>query len=166
MRRATRKPRPPSGPRQLDFFDVLRPQRRPSAGPRSTKRAAAESIAPHKSRLCERVLAFIRGRGARGATDEETTLGLAMRSDTARARRCELADTGLVIDSGQRRPTLSGRRAVVWVAAGGPPDGTGPSPAEASAGPCQLRLTGAGGENGASPPQPAQTPNRVRLNSS
>ena len=51
-----------------------------------------------------------------GATDDELQVTLAMNPSTERPRRVELVESGLVIGSGGRRPTRSGRLAVVWVA--------------------------------------------------
>lgn len=82
----------------------------------STSRQAASAIAPHTGKLAGQVLDYIRGCGERGATDPEIAAGLQMLSDTARARRCELTDRGLVRDSGRKRPTAHGRAAAVWVA--------------------------------------------------
>jgi hypothetical protein len=62
-------------------------------------------------------LSFIVGQHAHGATDEEISIGLKMHADTARARRVELRDAGLVLDSGKRRNTKSRRPATVWTAA-------------------------------------------------
>ncbi|HUT10728.1 MAG TPA: hypothetical protein VMY42_09545 [Thermoguttaceae bacterium] len=83
-----------------------------------TRGAAGEAIGPHLDRLQQAVLGFIRGRGDRGATDQELAAGLELQSDTTRARRVELRDAGLVCDSGRRRPTSTGRAATVWIAAG------------------------------------------------
>lgn len=104
---------------QQTFFD--RPATR-TAGPTApfvatseTSRGAAETIAPCTGRLKALVLNFICERGQAGATDEELAGALGMLSDTARARRVELRDRGLIVDSGKRRSTLRGRAAVVWV---------------------------------------------------
>jgi len=107
---------------QLELFDRP-PTRAPSPDPpfapgSETSRQAAAAIARHAPLIRDRVLAFITGRGLDGATDEELALGLQIRESTARARRVELRDQGLVADSGQTRPTASGRAAVVWVAKG------------------------------------------------
>jgi len=83
-----------------------------------TRGAAAEAIGPHLDRLQQAVLGFIRGRGDRGATDQEVAAGLELQADTTRARRVELRDAGLVCDSGRRRPTSTGRAATVWIAVG------------------------------------------------
>jgi hypothetical protein len=80
-----------------------------------TSRAAAASIASVARATRDKVLAYIAARRARGATDQEIAAGLAMLSDSARARRCELRDRGDIVDSGQRRPSPSGRPSTVWV---------------------------------------------------
>jgi hypothetical protein len=95
----------------------LGPMRKwPAAQHAGTRSQAAESLRPMLAELQKRVLAFIAGRGTLGATDQEISLGLKMKSDTSRARRVELRDLGLVFDSGRHRPTDSGRAAAVWVA--------------------------------------------------
>ncbi|MDY0169427.1 MAG: hypothetical protein RBS80_22985 [Thermoguttaceae bacterium] len=89
----------------------------PPAVAAETRRESRQEIAPHTDDMRGEVLAALVTRGRRGATDEELARELSMRGDTERARRVELRDAGLVIDSGRRRPTSSGRRAVVWIAA-------------------------------------------------
>jgi hypothetical protein len=83
-----------------------------------TSREAADAIKPDASELRRRVLAYLRGRGEDGATDEEIQEGLPMAQNTERPRRRELELAGLVIDSGRKRRTRSGRNAVVWVCRG------------------------------------------------
>ena len=85
-----------------------------------TSKWAAESIAPCTGRLQSLVFDFIRTRGQTGATDQELTEALGMLSDTARARRVELRDRGLIVDSGRRRSTRRGRAAVVWIGSNNP----------------------------------------------
>lgn len=52
---------------------------------------------------------------ADGLTDDQVEILLAMRHQTASARRRGLVLKGLVEDSGRRRKTSSGRLAIVWV---------------------------------------------------
>ena len=80
-----------------------------------TRSQTAESIRPVLAELQRQVLNFIAGQRGHGATDEEISLGLDMKADTARARRVELRDAGHVHDSGTRRNNKSGRPAIVWV---------------------------------------------------
>jgi hypothetical protein len=87
----------------------------PFSDPR-TSADAARSMRPHLGRLEGVVLAFIAGRGPRGATDEEVEDATLLKHQTASARRRELVLRGLVRDSGATRPTSSGRKAVAWVA--------------------------------------------------
>jgi len=79
-----------------------------------TSEAAADSIETSSSTLRFKVLAFIKEAGTRGATDDEVEAALDMRHQTASARRRELVLSGHIRDSGNRRPTRSGRGATVW----------------------------------------------------
>jgi hypothetical protein len=79
-----------------------------------TSRAAAESIRPHVSPLQALVLARIARRPRMGATCEEIEELTGLRHQTASARICELKERGRLEDSGLRRPTRSGRSAIVW----------------------------------------------------
>jgi hypothetical protein len=81
-----------------------------------TSRAAAEAKAPTAETDAARVLDFIRSRGAHGATDDEAETALGMLHQNASARRRGLFLRGLVVDSGARRNTRSGRKATVWTA--------------------------------------------------
>ena len=72
--------------------------------------------------MLRRVLAYVAGRGERGAIDEEIAIALCMRESTARARRVELRDGGQVCDSGRRRRSQSGRPCIVWWTTGKPLD--------------------------------------------
>ena len=97
---------------QLGLFD------RPPAFPHATEtaRPAAEVLTPIAGHYREQVLQFIRARGEEGATDEAVQQALGLKRDTVRARRVELPDEGLILDSHRTRPVRSGRRAVVWLA--------------------------------------------------
>lgn len=94
----------------LPLFAAARP---PAQAASPTSKAAAAEIAPSAGTLRARVLGFIQGRGAAGATDEEIAAGLGMNPSTARPRRIELAKAGLIVSSGVRE-TSSGRSAAVW----------------------------------------------------
>ncbi len=107
---------------QLALFDEPRklaiPIDKPAApfAPGSaTSQAAARAIAGEVRYIRQRVMALIRARREYGATDEEICTALDLASDTGRPRRVELRDASLIIDSGQTRPTRSGRAATVWV---------------------------------------------------
>ena len=82
---------------------------------------AALAIEPSVESLRGKVLAFIRSRGDNGATDAEIYVlmrldGFEGLNSTLCARRVELRDGRLIVDSGRTRTTPAGRQAVVWVA--------------------------------------------------
>jgi hypothetical protein len=82
-----------------------------------TSREAAELIEPDADTLRGRVLAYIRERGAHGATDEEIQDALHMNPSTERPRRIELWNAEWVLKTSDTRLTRSGRKATVWIAA-------------------------------------------------
>ncbi|GMV98047.1 MAG: hypothetical protein HRF43_09805 [Phycisphaerae bacterium] len=86
------------------------------AGPMATSIDARYSVAGRALDARSRVLSYIEQRGSAGATDEEVRVALGMRVQTQTPRRGELVKLGLIRDSGRRRPTSTGRAAVVWVA--------------------------------------------------
>jgi hypothetical protein len=92
--------------------------------PAGTSGVAADRIAGHAKDLRARVLAFIVGQGPHGATDDEGEAFLGIKPQTYTPRRGELVALGLVVDSGRRRNTASGRPAAVWVT----PNHAHPSP--------------------------------------
>jgi len=81
----------------------------------ATSREAADLVRRAPT-LRQQVLRAIVASGRRGMTDEELQEELHINPSTQRPRRIELVDAGLVVDSGQTRPTRSGRQAVVWFA--------------------------------------------------
>lgn len=93
-------------------------------GPVSTSSAAAAAIAPMTEQMRRAVHKWLLGRGWHGGTDQEIQDALDMGPQTECPRRLELAELGLVHDSGLTRPTRAGRKAVVWVAT--PRPHTGP----------------------------------------
>jgi len=78
-----------------------------------TRKAALFGIVGDLQRLQRMVLGVILQRG--GCTDEELAEALQLKEGTVRARRCELRDSGVITDSGQRRKTKAHRNAVVWI---------------------------------------------------
>lgn len=78
-----------------------------------TSREAMESmeVAGGVNSLQATVYAFLVNRSS---TDEEVQDALGMNPSTERPRRVELVEKKLVRDSGDRRLTKAGRRAVVW----------------------------------------------------
>jgi hypothetical protein len=77
-----------------------------------TSKAAAESMREDAGTLRHKLYSWLYDNGP--ATDEEAQLGIPMSPNTQRPRRRELQQAGLVYDTGERRKTKSGRRAVVW----------------------------------------------------
>lgn len=84
-------------------------------GSETSLEAAASWMVEDTNALRARVYAALLARGAFGATDEELQIALGMNPSTERPRRIELVERGRVRDSGARRLTRSGRRAVVWI---------------------------------------------------
>ena len=83
---------------------------------RDTSKEAARLIEPKAGALRLRILGEIQVRGSFGATCDELEQAFGMSHQTVSARCRELNMTGKTKDSGQRRPTRSGRKAIVWVA--------------------------------------------------
>jgi predicted Rossmann fold nucleotide-binding protein DprA/Smf involved in DNA uptake len=77
----------------------------------STSKAAAKAIEPHMGRMEQRVFDSIRAR-PKTAREVEEQLGMRAASVTARIRELVLA--GRIEDSGEKRDTGSGRKAIVW----------------------------------------------------
>lgn len=103
--------------RSLPLFDAIEhiePDPPHSGG--ETSRAAAEEIKPDANKLRRQVLVFLIKCAVMGATDEDMQDGLDMPGNTQRPRRRELVQARLVVDSGYKRYTHSGRKATVWVA--------------------------------------------------
>lgn len=81
-----------------------------------TSCAAAKSIQSSAATLRAKVFTYLKDHPG-GLTDEEGINGLQMNPSTYRPRRIELQRLGMVVDSGRRRETNSGRSATVWMAA-------------------------------------------------
>lgn len=98
---------------QLDIEDVLRrpyPEH-PGAKARDTSFAAAAAIAPVVKGLRAKVYDAI---AARPSTPEEIAPRLGLTVHSTRSRCSELARMGKITDSGLRRASLGGKRAIVW----------------------------------------------------
>jgi predicted HTH transcriptional regulator len=78
-----------------------------------TSKEAADSILLNSKTLRGIVFAYI--KGANGCTCDEVETALEMKHQTASARIRELSEAGYISDKGKRRPTRSGRLAVVWI---------------------------------------------------
>lgn len=87
----------------------------PPHAPTRTSLEAARRIASHTVQGRAQTLECIQHH--RGATCDEVELQTGQKHQSASARIRELVLLGRVQDSGARRPTRSGRRAVVWVVA-------------------------------------------------
>lgn len=81
-----------------------------------TSLAAAERL--EFTEVQARVLAIHKAHPERGLTDEELlrlyTDAYVTAESSPRKRRCDLARLGLIVDSGERRLLISGRRGIVW----------------------------------------------------
>lgn len=84
--------------------------------PAGTSDVAARRIAGCTKDLRSLVLGFILAQGLHGATDDEGEAALGLKPQTYTPRRNELVKLRMVADSGERRPTESGRPAAVWKA--------------------------------------------------
>jgi hypothetical protein len=91
------------------------PEGPPFVSTSQTSAEAAESVREGAAELRERVYSALKRVWPEGLTDEQMQQALGMQGNTQRPRRRELEQRGLVRDSGERRFTTSGRRAVVWV---------------------------------------------------
>ena len=82
-----------------------------------TSTAAGASMNTHVGRLArqcfDEIGAVYRARGV-GLTVDQLEQIMAGKHQTISARVNELRNKGWVIDSGERRPTRSGRKAIVW----------------------------------------------------
>ena len=96
----------------INFASSPAPFQRRSA----TSRAAALSVEPKTGTQRAIVLAFLRGCGSSGATDEQMQAQIPLSANTQRPRRVELVNARLVTDSGRTNTTQSGKDAVVWLA--------------------------------------------------
>ena len=80
-----------------------------------TSLSAAQQILPKAGTLRYKLLEYIISCGKDGCTDEEAQQNVPMAPSTPRPRREELVEMGLIKDSGDKRLTNSGRKAVVWI---------------------------------------------------
>ena len=100
---------------ELDLTRSRPPAWTPAA-PTDTSLEAAHSVsrggkATRDRDRVHRLLARCTG----GLTDDEIGATLELGGNSVRPRRRELVERGLVADSGDRRKTATGRRAIVWV---------------------------------------------------
>jgi len=80
-----------------------------------TSRQAAVSMHQPAKFIRQQVLEWFRANGP--ATDQELFAAMApMPENTLRPRRCELRDQGLLEDTGDSKPSPSGRPSKIWKA--------------------------------------------------
>lgn len=93
-----------------------------------TSRAAAEAIAPHAPNLRDQVFDYIRAQGVKGATIDEVSIGMGLKTATVCPRFYELKGGAYgngetartfpvrIVPNGMKRETSSGHSAVCWIA--------------------------------------------------
>lgn len=81
-----------------------------------TSREAASKIAPHTQYLVRKIAQLLTN-GPRACFEVEQLLD--MSHQTASARMTEMREAGLIVDTGERRKTPTGRNAIVWKLAQG-----------------------------------------------
>lgn len=86
-------------------------------GAPGTSQEAATEMAPHLGRLQKATREAIQSAGHNGLTADEAAAVLGLERWTVQPRLSELKAKGLIVDSGQRRKNITGKRAVVWIAA-------------------------------------------------
>lgn len=74
---------------------------------------AWRSIEPHLAEVDALILTAIRD-GYEGATSDEVERQTGLKHQTVSAQIRHMAEAGLLVDSGLKRPTRSGRNAIVW----------------------------------------------------
>lgn len=82
---------------------------------RETSIAAIDSLEDEIPNIERQVFEYIKSRGRKGSTCDEAEIALNLRHQTSSARFTALSKRGEIVDSGERRPTRSGRRAIVWI---------------------------------------------------
>lgn len=91
------------------------PEPRAPAQAADTSQAAAAAVKPKKAEADRaRIVEYLRNQHGAGATDEEMQHDLSMPPNTQRPRRVELVKDKRVADTGGRRETRAGKRAIVW----------------------------------------------------
>jgi len=85
---------------------------------------AAEALKPKLGRLQLMAKDAINGAGDNGLTADELAARLELDRWTIQPRTSELRRKGLIRDSGRRRRNVTGKPAIVWIAAPDPADGT------------------------------------------
>ena len=99
---------------KVPYYDLF--GGRPPHASKDTSLEAAKRIVPHLTALASQVWETIKGESFLGATCDEIEKKLDLSHQTVSARIRELCLKKKIIDSGVRRTTRSGRRAIVWKA--------------------------------------------------
>ena len=100
----------------LDSDYTVSPSGITSPRVQETSRAALESLAPgKKSRREQKILEYINANGGATCCEVEEAIGLLHQS--ASSTITGLRKAGRLVDTGKRRPTNTGRAAIVWGAA-------------------------------------------------
>jgi hypothetical protein len=86
-------------------------------GAPETSREAAENVAEAASSRRSAALGYITSRVMYGATADEVAASQGWERYSSRPRLAELNKAGMIVDSGERREGVSGRRQAVWIAA-------------------------------------------------
>ena len=85
-------------------------------GGTTTEREAALSVIVHAKTLRDRVYQWLVEQGARGGTRDELDVVIGITPNVTQPRLRELEQMELIRKTNERRPTRSGRSAVVYVA--------------------------------------------------
>ena len=104
--------------KQIKYIKVSRnplPPYRKNA-PKGTSKVAATRITRYARNQRMRVFDAIENAGTWGLTDEEGQALTGIKTQSYTPRRGELAQAGQIRDTGERRKTVSGCPAAVWVA--------------------------------------------------
>jgi hypothetical protein len=80
-----------------------------------TSTAALDSLEDKIPNIERQVFEYIKSRGRKGSTCDEAEIALGLRHQTCSARFTALSKRDEIIDSGERRPTRSGRKAIAWI---------------------------------------------------
>ncbi len=81
-----------------------------------TSLEAFRKVLPKSQTDRARIFTYIKRWGDYGRTCQEVELKSGWPHQSVSARICELRKQKLIVDSGMKRKTLSGRNAIVWVA--------------------------------------------------
>lgn len=100
--------------KQLTFDDCVDTDRPvPTRTDVGTSAESAKAVDHSRSKYRRSILEFIKNRG--GATCDEVESDMGLRHQTASCFIRFLTQDGLLRDSAEKRPTRSGRKAIVWV---------------------------------------------------